>query len=61
MAMPVFSEGTKGALEPETRTAFARNGVEAMGSSLEDLASFQRAERAGWGEVVRRASITADS
>lgn len=48
-------------VEAETRAAFARNGVEAMGGSPEDLASFQRAELARWGEVVRRANITADS
>jgi tripartite-type tricarboxylate transporter receptor subunit TctC len=47
--------------EAETRTAFARNGVEAMGGSPEDLASFQRAEFDRWREVVRQANITADS
>ncbi len=47
--------------EPETRTAFARNGVEGMGGSPEDLASFQRAELERWREVIRRANITVDS
>jgi tripartite-type tricarboxylate transporter receptor subunit TctC len=46
--------------EAETRAAFARNGVEGMGGSPEDLASFQRAEFERWREVVRRANITAD-
>jgi hypothetical protein len=32
-----------------------------MGGSPEDLASFQRAQLERWGQVVRRASITADS
>lgn len=48
-------------VEPETRAAFARNGVEGMGGSPEDLASFQRAELDRWREVIRRANITADS
>ncbi|UPY37958.1 tripartite tricarboxylate transporter substrate-binding protein [Sediminicoccus sp. KRV36] len=48
-------------LEAETRAAFARNGVEGMGGSAEELASFQRAELDRWREVVRRANITADS
>lgn len=48
-------------VEPETRTAFARNGVEGMGGSPEDLANFQRAELDRWREVIRRANITADS
>ena len=47
--------------EPETRAAFARNGVEGMGGSPEDLANFQRAELNRWREVIRRANITADS
>ncbi|WPB84731.1 Bug family tripartite tricarboxylate transporter substrate binding protein [Sediminicoccus rosea] len=47
--------------EPETRAAFARNGVEGMGGSPEDLANFQRAELSRWREVIRRANITADS
>jgi tripartite-type tricarboxylate transporter receptor subunit TctC len=47
--------------DAETRAAFARNGVEGMGGSPEDLASFQRAEFERWREVVRRANITADS
>lgn len=48
-------------VEPETRTAFARNGVEGMGGSPDDLASFQRTELDRWREVIRRANITADS
>jgi tripartite-type tricarboxylate transporter receptor subunit TctC len=48
-------------VEPETRAVFARNGVEGMGGSPEDLASFQRAELERWREVIRRANITADS
>lgn len=48
-------------VEPETRTAFARNGVEGMGGSPADLASFQRTELDRWREVIRRANITADS
>jgi tripartite-type tricarboxylate transporter receptor subunit TctC len=48
-------------VEPETRTAFARNGVEGMGGSPEDLANFQRAELDRWREVIRRANITVDS
>lgn len=47
--------------EPETRAAFARNGVEGIGGSPEDLANFQRAELNRWREVIRRANITADS
>lgn len=47
--------------EAETRAAFARNGVEGMGGSPEELATFQRAELDRWREVVRRANITADS
>ena len=47
--------------EAETRAAFARNGVEGMGGSPEDLARFQRAELDRWREVIRRANITADS
>lgn len=47
--------------EPETRAVFARNGVEGMGGSPEDLANFQRAELERWRAVVRRANITADS
>jgi tripartite-type tricarboxylate transporter receptor subunit TctC len=47
--------------DAETRTVFARNGVEGMGGSPEDLANFQRAELERWREVVRRANITADS
>jgi tripartite-type tricarboxylate transporter receptor subunit TctC len=50
-----------GLTDPEARAAFARNGVEAMGGSPEDLATFQRAELDRWREVVRRANITADS
>ena len=48
-------------VEPETRAAFARNGVEGMGGTPEELASFQRAELDRWREVIRRANITADS
>jgi tripartite-type tricarboxylate transporter receptor subunit TctC len=47
--------------EPETRAVFARNGVEGMGGSPEDLANFQRAELERWRAVVRRANITVDS
>ncbi len=46
--------------EADTRAAFARNGVEGMGGSPEELASFQRVEFERWREVVRRANITAD-
>ena len=47
--------------DAESRAAFARNGVEGMGGSAEELASFQRLELERWREVVRRANITADS
>lgn len=47
--------------DAESRAAFSRNGVEGMGGSAEELASFQRMELDRWREVVRRANITADS
>jgi tripartite-type tricarboxylate transporter receptor subunit TctC len=46
---------------PETLATLDRNGVEPMGGSPEDLSLFQARELALWGEVVRRANITADS
>ncbi|MCX7371159.1 MAG: tripartite tricarboxylate transporter substrate-binding protein, partial [Alphaproteobacteria bacterium] len=47
--------------EPETLAMLERNGVEPMGGTAQWLADFQRAEFARWGEVVRRANITAES
>lgn len=46
---------------PETLAVLDRNGVEPMGGSAEELAAFQARELVLWGEVVRRANITADS
>lgn len=46
--------------DPETLATFARNGVEPMGGSPDDLLAFQRREYDRWGEVVRRARMTAD-
>ena len=46
--------------DPETLATFARNGVEPMGGSPDDLLAFQRCEYDRWGEVVRRARMTAD-
>jgi tripartite-type tricarboxylate transporter receptor subunit TctC len=47
--------------DAETLAVLDRNGVEPMGGTPEELARFQQAEFARWGEVVRRANITADS
>ncbi len=47
--------------DAETLAALDRNGVEPMGGTPEELARFQQAEFLRWGEVVRRANITADS
>jgi tripartite-type tricarboxylate transporter receptor subunit TctC len=46
--------------EPETVAAFARNGVEPMGRTAAELAAFQRREFDRWGEVARRARMTAE-
>ena len=46
--------------EPETLAAFARNGVEPMGGSAAELAAFQQRELERWGEVARRARMTAE-
>jgi tripartite-type tricarboxylate transporter receptor subunit TctC len=46
--------------EPETVAAFARNGVEPMGGTAAELAAFQRRELDRWGEVARRARMTAE-
>lgn len=46
--------------EPDTVAAFARNGLEPMGGTAADLAAFQRRELDRWGEVVRRARMTAE-
>ena len=46
--------------EPETLAAFARNGVEAMGGTAAELDAFQRREHERWGEVARRARMTAE-
>jgi tripartite-type tricarboxylate transporter receptor subunit TctC len=46
--------------EPETRAGFARNGIEAMGGTPDQLLAFQRREYERWGEVVRQARMTAD-
>ncbi len=47
--------------EAETLALLERNGVEPMGGTAQWLADFQRAEFTRWGEVVRRANITAES
>ena len=46
--------------EPDTLAAFARNGLEPMGGTAADLDAFQRRERERWGEVARRARMTAE-
>jgi tripartite-type tricarboxylate transporter receptor subunit TctC len=46
--------------EPETVAAFARNGVEPMGGTAAELAAFVRREHERWGEVARRARMTAE-
>ncbi len=46
--------------EPETLAAFARNGVEAMGGTSAELDASQRRELERWGEVARRARMTAE-
>ncbi len=46
--------------EPDTMAAFARNGVEAMGGTAAELDAFQRREHERWGEVARRARMTAE-
>jgi tripartite-type tricarboxylate transporter receptor subunit TctC len=46
--------------EPETVAAFARNGVEPMGGTAAELAAFVRREHERWGDVVRRARMTAE-
>ncbi len=46
--------------EPDTLATFARNGIEPMGGTPADLDAFQRRELDRWGEVVRRARMTAD-
>lgn len=46
--------------EPETLATFARNGVEPMGGGAVDLAAFVRREHERWGEVARRARMTAE-
>ncbi len=47
--------------EPETLAVFVRNGLEPIGGSPADLAALQRCEFDRWGEVVRRAKISAES
>lgn len=46
--------------EPETLAAFARSGVGPLGGAPADLGAFVRREHERWGEVVRRARMTAD-
>lgn len=46
--------------EPETAAAFARSGVEPMGGTAAALAEFVRREHTRWGEVARRARMTAE-
>jgi tripartite-type tricarboxylate transporter receptor subunit TctC len=46
--------------EPDTLATFARNGIEPMGGTPAELAAFQRREFDRWGEVVRRARMTAE-
>ena len=47
--------------EPETLAVFARNGIEPIGGSPTYLAALQAREFDRWGEVVRRAKISAAS
>jgi len=49
---------TKKAIEhPEARAAFAKVGVEPLGTSPSDAAAFVRAENEKWGKVVRDAKL----
>ncbi len=45
---------------PEVAERSAALGLDLVGSTSEDFASFQRAEIAKWGEVVRRGNIRPD-
>jgi tripartite-type tricarboxylate transporter receptor subunit TctC len=46
--------------EAETRAFFARNGLEVLGGDGAALLAFQRREYDRWGEVARRARMTAE-
>ena len=46
--------------DPDTARRFAALGVEAIGSTPEELAARIAAEDKRWGELVRAAGITAD-
>ena len=46
--------------EAETRTIFARNGLEKLGGDGAALLAFQHREYDRWGDVVRRARMTAE-
>jgi len=49
-----------GLVRPDMVALLERNGIEPMGGTPEDLATFQAAELERWGQVVRRAGITAE-
>jgi len=44
----------------EVREQLAAQGLDALGTSGEELAALSRADLARWGEVIRQAKITAD-
>jgi tripartite-type tricarboxylate transporter receptor subunit TctC len=45
---------------PEVREQLAQQGLDALGSSAEELARLSRAELARWGEVIKAANIVVD-
>jgi tripartite-type tricarboxylate transporter receptor subunit TctC len=45
---------------PEVREQLAQQGLDALGTSAEELARLSRAELARWGEVIKAANIVVD-
>ena len=53
-------EAAKVVGEPDVRQKFLNIGVEAVGSSREDLAATLKSETAKWAKVIREAGIRLD-
>lgn len=56
----LHAEVVRAAHRPEVAARFAELGYEAVLSNPEELAEFQRRERAKWAEVIRRGNIRAE-